>query len=233
MNPNNLNHFTYFDCHTHRFPTPSSDSLSLFVAPMNILQHPFMLESPFCLGVHPWDLPHIDFKKWCLQHQYLYKNSFCWGIGEIGIDHHKNKQLSMPDNYLNYFFDLSIHNKKPVILHLVKAYSDFLSFLHNHKSYESTPMLIHAFHASSEIIEKLLNYNIYFSLGPRELNRKSIDYKKSNLVFDKLLLETDDSNYSIKECYELAAVYFNKSTIDVQQKVKNNFRELFFNQGSF
>ncbi len=221
-----MNNYFYYDCHSHHLNT-NPKVLSIYVAPLNFLElslNPFL---PFCLGLHPWDRDKVNFEEWCTKHQKHFLDKNCWAIGEVGLDRIKNPDPKIPEEYLLYFFNQALNLKKPLVLHIVKAHDELQGFLNKHTEFQTMPLIIHAYQASIEITTKLKAYNVYFSLGARELKRPA-KASYTDLLFDRMLLESDDGSITIQECYELAAKFFNKSLSEIENKVKENFTKLFF-----
>ncbi len=215
---------SYLDCHTHSIPQ-NSQHLSLYVLALNE-KVPRDIEA-FCIGLHPWDQTKIYWKDWVAQNEQLFVHPKCWAIGEIGFDNIKTPVFNEKWDYLTYFFTMALNRKKPIVLHLVKATQELYEFLMQNPKFQSIPIIIHAYHGNIEQTKLLLRFPIYFSLGPRELKRKSTTEELKNSILSRLLLETDDSNTAIEEVYQLATQYFSEDLKSIQAKIRSNFQMIF------
>lgn len=220
----------YVDFHTHNL-SQTPEILSIYVLPLN--DHN-TLNSPFCLGLHPWDLKKESLATWITKNEFLFHHPNCWAVGEIGLDKSKNEVLLNNEDYLIYFFQIAQKFQKPIVLHLVKAIPEFLAFLKHKPQFQQIPIVIHAFHGNLELLKNLLQFNIYFSLGVRELNRVQNNKEYLSQLYSRLLLETDDSINSIQETYQLASQCFEKNLSEIHEKIEHNFKTVFpLNQALF
>lgn len=220
--------YNYFDVHTHqRFA--SQNTLSIYVPSYgeDISQLPS--NKPFSLGLHPWDTHQIELKLWQKQYEQFYSLDNCWAVGEIGLDLYKNLKFTN-HQYLEYFFSVAKELNRPIVLHIVKTYPELLTFIKNNVNYHFHPKIFHAYHANYEVTLELINFNSYFSLGPRELKRNVSNKNLKSRIFERLLLETDDSNLSIDHSYQLASTFFDVSLKQTAEQVQRNFKTLFFKQ---
>lgn len=223
-----MNKILYYDCHSHHLNDTPQETLSIYVAPLGFTIPSSHSNLPFCLGLHPWDRDKVNFEQWCQQNQKTFASKNCWAIGEVGIDRLKNAQEKFPSDYLKYFFNLAKTYEKPIVLHIVKAHQELLDFLNKHSNFQKIPIIIHAYQANLDLTFALKEHNCYFSLGCRELKRKTTSKEYTKCLWERLLLETDDGDNSIQKCYGFAAQFFNKSLQEVADKVQENFRQLFF-----
>ena len=88
-------------------------------------------------GIHPWQLKE-DFS---LQLNQLTKLASCKNviaIGECGLDRIKGPAIGIQIDALRAQIEIANRINKPMILHLVKSYSDMLAISHSMK----TPWII-------------------------------------------------------------------------------------------
>jgi TatD DNase family protein len=218
-----MKNITYIDAHTHHIKN-NDKNLSLYVLG---LEENVPKDTPFCLGLHPWDTTKITLEEWIQNNELKLQILNCWAIGEIGLDNLKVANFENKLSYLEYFFFMAKKTNKPIILHLVKAFPEFIQFLKKNPSFQNIPMMIHAYQGKVEVTQELLSYPIYFSLGPRELSRNQPSDILKEYLYSRLLLETDDSKKNIEEVYQLAEIFFSKSILEIQNKVRENFQLLF------
>jgi TatD DNase family protein len=89
------------------------------------------------------------------------------------------------------------------------------------------PWIIHGFHGNQQTALQLMRHNFYFSVGEKLLS----DQRKKDILkllpADRLFLETDDGNSSIRGIYSLAAQILNISHENLIAIVHENFKHLF------
>lgn len=195
--------YKYFDIHTHTYHS-QTDILEI--------KSYFHYEDPpvekyFSIGIHPWhtsDIEDIDNAIKELEQKALLPN--CVAMGECGIDKLHGAEITKQIEILNRQFELAARLKKPIVIHCVKGYSEILSLLKQNRN--NITCIFHDFNSSLQMISQLLHYNCYFSIGSRTTQSKSENYKNmiKAIPDNKLLLESDESNISIKEIYKLVSV---------------------------
>ncbi len=189
----------FFDYHTHdynrknAFISVKAEDLSTdFAVPEG---------SRIFLEYHPWNLPQtfiglsLDFVK-------LAASDNVYGIGEVGLDKLKVNQVSL-DVQLAYFEELAAladKLEKPIMLHVVRAWQEAREILKKHRF----PMIyFHGFYGKTEFLHELLEFGVTVSCNPKMLERlEFFDFLKKNPeYFDRIKLETDDSNFDISCLY--------------------------------
>ncbi len=167
-------------------------------------------------GIHPWYLSSINLQEFKKILNTLNNNPNFLGLGEIGLDRFilKNKSENLKESnwhqQLEYFekqLDLAAEFKiKTIIIHNVKSFSDIYPFI---KKHSDIMFIFHDFLGNNNQFQELNKLdNSYYSLGSIFTNRSKLNNLNTNLIDKtKIFLETDDTNKSIKEIYQLG---FNK-----------------------
>lgn len=224
-----MNTVNYFDAHTHHNKT--NYEYFVYTCPKDM--DPFKLNPKikFIYGLHPWNQDKVSLQTIMDNLEKISTLKNLVGIGEVGIDYHRNAPHKSHWEILSFFLNYSYTLKKPAILHLVRCETMFLNFIHEQKNLP--PIMIHAYSFFDQnILKELKKYDLYYSLGVRELNKiQKIPHTKRNelipLIIDRILLETDDNKFTIEECYLKACEVFSISLNDLSKIVEKNFKILF------
>lgn len=203
----------FIDIHTHIKREPSADVIEF-------------LDNVHFVGIHPWfikDSFMSDFQE--IERRHLNENIPF--IGETGLDRLKsNVNFDTQLEVFKIHIELSIKLNRPLVIHCLKAHSDFLQLLKEIQY--SGKFLIHDFSGGEKELDQYLKYNAYFSFGRslfRENSKAEMVFKKVPL--DRFFLETDDSTqYSIQEIYQRGAELRRLDSLE-DQIIKNFL--VFFN----
>jgi TatD DNase family protein len=134
------------------------------------------LKYPVSAGLHPWHLSQMTLNE-CMDKLVelaTLPNTLC--IGEIGIDKAIETPLAKQLEYLTAQFTIAKAVQKPLIIHAVRSYSDFVPFLKKTK----IPFIFHQFQGNEQQAKELLKYNVKLSFG------KNLFEPKSAEVFSRL-----------------------------------------------
>lgn len=148
----------------------------------------------FSVGIHPWDVSDsIDPKLEHLLIQYA-SHPQCVAIGECGLDTLRGKAVAqMP--VMCRQIDLATQLNKPVILHLVRAWSEWFRIL---ESYDHPPpLLVHGFRGSHLIAQQLIDRGIFISFGKALLNDVKLQEVFKLIPESGWFLESDMEDLSI------------------------------------
>ena len=169
-------------------------------------------------GIHPWQL-NEDFS---LQINQLKKLASCKNviaIGECGLDRIKGPAIEIQIDALRAHIELANRVNKPLILHLVKAYSDILAFAHLMK----TSWIVHGFKGNSIEAENLIKKGARLSFGPLLLTDEAMQALFTSIPLDCIYLETDTKRVLIDEMYQKAALLRNLEIDDLRRGIWLNF----------
>lgn len=180
----------YINIHSHRKPVVHNE----FVIRNGFLklsvEHVEKLSYPISAGLHPWHIEQMSEDECYKKLKVLAASDKVLAIGEIGID----RSSTIPVDKQMSYFELQLHLaeefKKPVILHAVRSYSDFLPYLKKSK----VPFIFHRFNGNITQAKELLKYNCRLSFGKNLFNYKFDDILKE-LPQGTFLLETDSAHH--------------------------------------
>jgi len=201
----------YYNSHTH---ATQLGEKAIVQAPMQNLQ------IPHSIGVHPWE---ADQWNDTLLPSLLFHPQ-CRAVGEIGLDALKGPSLAIQKQVFEAQILIANAHRKPIILHVVRAWSDFYQIYAKHTP--QTPWILHGFNAPKQIKE-VLKRSLYIGLGPSSFENPNMLSQVSNLPKDRILLETDDSPMPISEVYLRYAEACGSPLEDVALKIEKNFLAIF------
>ncbi len=183
------------------------------------------LEKHFSIGIHPWD---ADIQVSMSELEKIIPLSSCLALGECGIDKLKGPDLEVQKKIFISQLELAVKYQKPVIIHCVKAFEELIELCSNYHS--KTPLIIHGFNKSVQLAKQLIDKGFYLSLNSAILKKEEFDF--SNLLIEKLFLETDNNeSLLIEDVYQRAATCFQIPENDLKEKIYTNFTTLFKNYG--
>lgn len=203
----------FFDFHHHH----ASENFGIYNLKFN--------ENPpanfFSAGIHPESVSE-NFEeniKWLHEVSGLQN---CVAIGECGLDGLINVDEKLQEKVFAMQIQLANELQKPLIIHCVKRFSQVLQF----RKIAKVPMIIHGFNKRKTIGDDLLKNGFCLSFGKSVLYNVNLQDFVKDFPTEKLLLETDSSDFEIKELYQKVADLKNISLLDLQEKIKENLRNL-------
>lgn len=154
---------------------------------------------PLSVGIHPWHIEG-DGAEQLLELKRIATQSNIVAIGECGLDALRSPQLTTQIPLLKAQIQLSEQLRKPMVLHVVKAWAELLKLRSELKP--TQPWILHGFRGKPALVEQLVNVSraihgihssdvtnpIYFSLGEK-FNHASA----AVIPAGRLLIETDES----------------------------------------
>lgn len=209
------------DIHTHNSKVKNNGQLRLIVG-----KHSF--------GIHPWELIEpFDVSLYEKQFQQLKAkfNSRVLVIGECGLDRRRVAIASIEKQVkvLEWHLDWATQEKRPIIIHCVRALSDFLKILKD-KKYRGK-ILLHDYAGNLSAAQAFLKYDCYFSFGARlfKKNSNAPEVFKS-LPKERIFLETDDQQeFKIEEIYQKAQSLLGIDQQNLEELMERNLGEFFSN----
>lgn len=219
------NPISYIDIHTHH--GFENDVIYLLNLPVDFQTIP--IDKFFTIGVHPWFITEKNVKAQLHRISKLISHNNMLAIGECGLD--KLIDVSYPSQERIFIEQLKIaeENKKPVIIHCVKAFDEVIKIKKEMKL--SVPLIIHGFNNNKQIAQQLLKNGFYLSLGKELLKSNSNASKVISLIpLEKLFLETDDVNISIKTIFAAAASHLQIDIEVLKEQIYINFKKVFIHE---
>ncbi|QDW26845.1 hydrolase TatD [Pedobacter sp. KBS0701] len=200
----------FLDIHTHKVATQpgviSIQSLSL----TNDIFLAMPKTKPISVGLHPW-FAKIDQLEMQMKYLSVVANQANVKlIGECGLDRLRGESMENQLFILAKQIELAEKINKPLILHCVKCFSELIAIKERLKV--KVPMIIHGFNKNEQLGQQLLDKGFFLSFGITVLKENSGAAKLIQST-DHFFLETDDSDISIEEIYQAAAI-LKKCTVD-------------------
>jgi TatD DNase family protein len=183
-----------------------------------------------CAGIHPWwleDLAEDEIEGLKSHIENLLENKKLWAIGETGIDRLYPEFLDKQKELLLWHWNLAEKFQLPLIIHNVRAASDFLEILKAKKP--STPWIFHDFRGNEQLVDSLLKHHddCYFSFGLSLDNSPQIRELITVLPLQKIFLETDDQRHlDIHDIYIRAAEQLHLDIDFLKSQIWMNFKKI-------
>ncbi len=179
------------DCHTHHHRA----NAVIDIDPIDSLVH-LRRGFLYSVGIHPWNVFRVDDRALRLL-RALAAEPQVLAVGECGIDLKIRDRLDCPiataseilarqTSLLEFHFDLSESLRKPLILHIVKAFSEIINLRRIWKP--SQPWIIHGFRGKPQLASELVRHGFHLSFGAYA-NPDSVAATPSS----RALVETDES----------------------------------------
>ncbi len=212
----------YINLHTHRKPQVIGEIVirNAFLKELNF----DCLDYPVSLGLHPWFV-HKTNLDWALN-IIEQRNKEIIAIGECGIDRAIQTPFELQLIAFHAQIEIGVKYNLPVIVHCVKAYSDFAAVA---KMYPQTSFVLHGFSGNNETLFQLLKFsNVFMSLGKHLFNPLSnAGSIITQIPLDRLFLETDTSKYAINQIYNIAVQRLEIEETVLKTQIFYNFEQIF------
>ena len=207
------------DIHTHRLvPVPGESIVSC-------LPDAFFPQEGgwYSVGIHPWQLGSYDWTDTAFRAHFeaFVRHPQVLAVGEAGLDKLISVSLDSQTDALRYQADVAEAIDKPLILHLVKATTELLAL--KRELNPRVPWIVHGFRGKAQLALDLVRHGLYLSFGAR--------YQEEALrqmPADRLFLETDESDSTISDLYERAALVRGVTCDELVETVSRNVRSVFF-----
>lgn len=213
---NNLRPF--INLHSHRKPLVENELVvrNAFITAYKKLAH---ISYPISCGIHPWLISN-NHQEQLKQLEFLLSNSpNIYAVGECGLDKLRGPSLELQLEVFKVQINLANQFNKPLILHLVKTYSDLL---HISKTI-NVPFIVHGFKGNVIEAHQLINKGACLSFGPRLITDENLQESFTQLPIQQVYLETDTKPISIHDVYQKAATLKNLPIDELRTTIWNNF----------
>ena len=178
-------------------------------------------ENFFSAGIHPKSLSD-GLEKQLIWLQEISVAENCVAIGECGLDGLIDVDEESQEKAFQAQIEIANSVKKPLIIHCVKRFSQLLKF----RKMSKVPMIVHGFNKRKTIGDDLLKNGLCLSFGKSVLYNVNLQDFLKDFPTEKLFLETDSSDFEIKELYQKVADLKKISLEDLTQKIKENLKNL-------
>lgn len=214
----------FIDIHRHSSNKGAADIVvrNLFPSEVNQVNN----KEYYSVGLHPWhtNSPNLDAKLEVVAN-YSYNQNVI-AIGETGIDKSIDADIAIQNRAFNVQVEIAKAVDKPMIIHCVRAYDDILRI--KKKSAHHQPWIIHWFNASTEMALDLIRKGCYLSFGVTLFKENTKAFRSFlQIPVERIFLETDDANLTIKDVYNKAALNRGISIEELQKQLSENFNNCF------
>ena len=211
----------FVNIHTH---SATGEGIEL----VNIDKFDVAPDAPFAsAGLHPWNIGKCDHlqtlatvEEWC-------RSGLLAAIGEIGLDRSIATDINVQKELLMAQIDVAQQFQLPIVIHCVRAYSDFLQIL---RQKPSVPMIFHGFNGNATTAEQLLAHGAKLSFGNKLLLDSKLQDVFAATPNDCIFLETDTKLMNISDIYNFAATLKGISVDELKQVIFNNLTRIFGNR---
>ena len=178
-------------------------------------------------GLHPWQVGKCDHRQTLDTIDGLCREGKLAAIGEAGLDRAIETDIERQKDVFAAQLDLAKQYHLPMIIHCVRAYSDFLQIMQREPSVK---MIFHGFNGNATTANQLLRHGAMLSFGHQLLNNNELQKTFANIPNDCIFLETDTKDIGIDDIYNFAAELKNVSTDELKQIIFNNLTSIFSNR---
>lgn len=207
----------FFDVHTHNLSINPSAIISCN-ADYFRLNERIVYAS---VGIHPWNLTEENSEALYLNLIRLIKDKRVLAIGEAGLDKIKGPSLELQISVFRQEILLAEECRLPMVIHCVRAFNELLYLKKKCNSRQT--WIIHGFRGNEALAKDLLRHGCWLSFGEHFQD----DALKAVPV-DRLFIESDEADKSIKSIYERVAQVRGMSLDELNQVIKMNVQEVFF-----
>ncbi|HSH50183.1 MAG TPA: TatD family hydrolase, partial [Bacteroidales bacterium] len=155
----------------------------------------------FTAGLHPWHADQLTLNQIEKKLKKLISAKEIIAIGETGLDKLKDVKWETQLQVLKKHIEISEKFQLPLVIHSVKAHNEILKLKKDTGA--KSIWVIHNFTGSKQMAMDFLNHGFYLSICHHIKNKNSrINQFFHQLPKDRIFLETDDFDISIKELYQ-------------------------------
>ena len=180
----------------------------------------------YSVGIHPWNIHKVNIEQSIKQIEYIASETNMKAVGECGLD--RAIARNFENQYNTFILQIKIAEAfdKPMIVHNVRAFSDYLGILKKDKP--AIPFIFHGFNGNKDILNKLIKFNVYFSMGAEILiNNSKAQRIIPHIPLNRLFIETDEWKGNIKELYEYVSELKKLDIERIKDQIYYNYKSVF------
>ncbi|MEE4197985.1 MAG: TatD family hydrolase [Bacteroidales bacterium] len=178
----------------------------------------------YTAGLHPWHADLLTLNLIEKKLEDLILNKKIVAIGETGLDKLKGGDWKTQLSVFQKHIEISEKYQLPLVIHSVKAHNEILKLKKDTDA--KSHWVIHNFTGSRQLAMDLIEHGFYLSVGHHIKNGTSrINQYFKHLPKNKIFLETDDFDISIKELYQVAADKWDVGIQALKMKLISNLQE--------
>lgn len=149
-------------------------------------------------------------------------------VGEAGLDRNAATELGEQLHWFEKEARIAEEYGLPLIIHCVRAFPELVSVYRRMRPRQA--WIIHGYNNRKEILTELLKHGFYISAGKKLwVTGSPIHSLLPEIPLDRLFLETDDSDFRIREVYEKAAELLAIPVERLAGRIIRNFSAVFTN----
>lgn len=182
----------------------------------------------FTAGLHPWHADQMNLGQIEKKLEGFISGEKIIAIGETGLDKLKGVNWDTQIRVFKKHIEISEKYKLPLVIHSVKAHNEVIKLKKDTEA--KSHWVIHNFTGSKQMALDFIEHGFYLSICHHIKNENSrINQFFQQLPKDKIFLETDDFDISIKELYQVAAKKMMVSIEELKLQLLYNLKEFLRN----
>ncbi len=212
----------YIDIHTHKV-LRESEVFALRSLRLNEFQSIRLKEDKtYTIGLHPYFKEDIREEQWqAFRDCVLNYKDYFWGTGECGLDKRSEVPMEEQIDFFRRQAQLSEELQKPLVLHIVRAWSELLAIKRALKPKQT--WIIHGFRGKPTLAKQLLDAGFYLGFG-EHYHLESFLLAES---CERAFLESDEGNkLSIQEMYKRSAQELDLDLEELKERYHKRFISL-------
>ncbi|HEY5510331.1 MAG TPA: TatD family hydrolase [Prolixibacteraceae bacterium] len=210
----------YVDLHTHR-KTQWGQVVSVNNLMLN--ETTDLPSHPFSAGLHPWHADQLSLETLSARLNECLVSPDLVAIGETGLDKVCKTPMDLQKDVFEFQLKIASENRKPVIIHCVKAWDELIEISSNYKSIK----ILHGYNGGIQLTERLLKLGFCFSIGKAILNSGSKVFSAVNLIpHTSLFCETDIAEISIIQIYKILCGVLQLQDEDLRKIMFDNYTRI-------
>ena len=180
----------FFDIQTHNSQTDGEHTI--------YNSNRYIEDRKISIGIHPWDIDTSWENQFTIIKEVASKENVR-AIGECGIDKLKSPaSIELQKEIFKAHALLAEEVNKPLIIHCVKGFDELIAM--HRKNSPKQAWIIHGFRGKPQQAKLLIKEGFYISFGEK-FNADSL----KTTPFDRIFVESDESNIDIANIYNLIA----------------------------
>ena len=209
----------FFDSHTHH---PKIHSVINLKLNEDSITGPYI----YSVGIHPWFINEPNLQNQFNWVEKVSNEKYIAAIGECGIDRAIKTPINQQKEIFIWHLNLAEKLNMPIIIHCVRAFSDIIEVLVQTKF--KGILIFHDYRGNTIQTEKLNQFNCYYSFGKSIVQpNQKLQNTFLRIPNDQILLETDDSEFSIEKIYICAAKLLNIQPEKLEQVIWSNVERIY------
>ena len=218
----------YIDIHNHHaIPSPGVFTVDSLMAHEN-LKPGSEKGLAYTAGIHPWYLDDENHNQLLAFVHDIADSSQLIAIGEAGFDKLKGPSIELQRQTFEEQVKIADEKQKPVVIHCVRAWDELMAA---HKKLKpSKRWLVHGFRGKKELALQLLSRGMYLSFWFDFVIRDVSGELLRSLPKDRIFLETDGADVSIRDIYAKVSADLALSVDELKKIMLNNYTTLFTNE---